>query len=68
MARIHGPLGLWAYPILNFAIEVLTRFGRRPHSSGLRLSAENIERWELIRDSSGRLKGLVVHREVNEVE
>lgn len=68
MERFTGPLGIWTFPILN-AILVRLDGGnlRSAKKTGiLSVSAENVEKWELVRDSSGKLTGLVIHREVKQ--
>ena len=70
---LKGPLGLWNFPFINFILG-LAKSGRgrqipsKSKTTGLNLSAENVERWQLIRDPvSGVLQGLEVHREVKQV-
>ena len=74
MRALKGPLGFWSFPILTFVLELIKPSGggratSPVGSAGLSLSAENVERWQLIRDPvSGVLQGLEVHREVKQVE
>ena len=64
---VSGPLGLWAFPLLNMLLEILGRY--RPAATtaaSLKATAENVERWQVLRDDRGRLKYIEVHREVKE--
>ena len=66
---VTGPLGLWSFPILNMLLEILGTYKAAtasPRGTSLRATAENLEKWKLIRDATGRLKEIEVHREVKE--
>lgn len=72
--RFEGPLRIWPWPILNLLLSVLggrqSSVSSSPRSVGsnskLQVSVENIEDWEIIRDSRGRLSNIRVHRSVKE--
>ena len=70
---VSGPLGLWAFPLLNMLLEILGRYRpaaatTRMNMTSLKATAENIEKWQIIRDpATGRLSGIEVYREVKEV-
>jgi hypothetical protein len=59
---LRGPLGLWPFPILNFLLSILQVSSLQTS----RLTAQNVETWELVRDERGRLVNVVVHRKVEE--
>ena len=69
---VSGPLGLWAFPLLNILLEILRSYRpaaatTRMNMTSLKATAENVERWQVVRDDRGRLKYVEVHREVKEV-
>ena len=65
---VTGPLGLWSFPLINRILELLAQYRVRiPASTAhLKATAENVERWQVLRDDRGRLKYIEVHREVKE--
>lgn len=65
---LRGPIFGWPFPLLNLLREVLLR--QRGTGSGserpLSVSAENVERWKVMRAPGGGIDELVIHREVKE--
>lgn len=61
-------LGVWRWPLVNIALEVLANRGLRSSIRGqgsLTPTMANVETWEWI-DSKGRKRHLTIHREVRE--
>lgn len=83
MSEVRGPFGLWRFPLLNLLRQMLSQTRtmlsqKRPalpnvgavkgDASTDRVTQNNVESWELVRDEKGRLANVVVHRKVTENE
>jgi len=74
MTEIKGPFGLWGFPLLNMLIQMLgsrgTGLPQRVQRAALadKVTQNNEETWELVRDERGRLANVVVHRKVTQNE
>lgn len=81
MTEIKGPFGLWGFPLLNMLVQMLGSRGTGLPRTGFpqprvveraklteKVTQNNEESWELVRDANGRLANVVVHRKVTQNE
>jgi len=76
MSEIRGPLGFWRFPLLNMLIQMFSQKRAALPNTGAvqrealtdRVTQNNEESWELVRDAKGRLANVVVHRKVTQNE
>lgn len=66
MVAVRGPLGLWSFPILNLLLAIISGSSASTLKSSFPSTplVENVEEWEVIRDSEGLAKSIIVHRKV----
>jgi hypothetical protein len=65
MAVIRGPfLGLWNFPLLNLLLAIISGLSASTLQSSRSPLVENVEEWEIIRNSEGLAKSIIVHRRV----